>query len=185
MQQPVGGEGQLVVVVRVALAEEAQEVLVDEVEVEEAVDVAQGGVVADGVALVGVGDAAEDVPGRGDEQKEQSAGDGLEDAPAAPLAGEEQVGNGCSDKEDGSDEALGERGQRDAGVDPVKAIGAVEFEAGDEGVEGDEQKEAELRLGNDEAGEEKRADGGEHGEAGIEAGARDPRRGGPRARRAR
>ena len=32
--------------------------------------------------------------------------------------------------------------------------------AGDESVEGDEQKEAQLRLGNDEAGKEKRAHGG-------------------------
>jgi hypothetical protein len=136
VQQPVGmRKGQLVVVVRVAQAEEAEQVLVDEVEVEEAVDVADGGVVADGVALVGVVDAAEDVPGRGDEQKEQDAGEGLENAPAAPLAGEQQVGNGRSDEEDGRDESLGERGQGDAGVDPVEAIGAIVFEAGDEGVE--------------------------------------------------
>ena len=109
MQQPVRGKGQLVVVVRVAQAEEAQEVLVDEVEVQEAVDVAEGGVVADGVALIGIGEAAENVPGRGDGQKEQRAGDGLEAAPAPPLAGEQQVGNGRADKEDRRDETLGEQ----------------------------------------------------------------------------
>jgi hypothetical protein len=95
--------------VRVAQREEAQVVLVDEVEVEEAVDVADGGVIADGVSLVGIGEAAEDVPGRGDGQEEQRAGEEAQLAPATPLAGEDQVGNGGADEEDGRDQALGEQ----------------------------------------------------------------------------
>ncbi len=145
-------------------------------------DVAHGGVVADGVALVVIVDAAEDVPRRGDEQKEQRAGDGLECAPASPLTGEKQVGNGCSDKEDGSNEALGKRGQSNAGIDPIEARGAIEFEPGDERVEGDEQEEAQLRLGNDEARKKKRADGGEYAEACIKTGARTPGAAGPEPR---
>ena len=90
------------------------------------------------------------------------------------MAGEEQIGNGGSDEEDGSDESFGEGCQGDAGIDPIEAIGAVVFEAGDEGVEGNEQEEAELRLGDDEASKEKWADGGEHGKTGIEAGALSP-----------
>jgi hypothetical protein len=158
----------------VALAEEAEHVLVDEVEVEEAVNIADGGVVAEGMSLVGVGESAEDVPGSGDEQEQDEPGDGFERAPATPLAGEEQVRDGGAGKEDRCDQSLGERGQGDAGIDPVNAQGAIVFKAGDEGVEGDEQKEAELGLGNDEAGEEKRADGSENSESGIEAGARAP-----------
>ena len=70
MEQPVGGIRQLVVIVRIALAKEAQVMFVDEIEVPEAVDVAEGGVVADGVSLVGIGEAAKDVPGRGDSEEE-------------------------------------------------------------------------------------------------------------------
>jgi hypothetical protein len=66
VEEPVGEGGELVVVVWIALAEEAEEVLVDEVEPPEAVDVAEGGDVADLMALAGVGEADEDVPGGGD-----------------------------------------------------------------------------------------------------------------------
>ena len=163
---------------RVAQAEEAQEVLVDEVEVEEAVDVAEGGVVADGVALVGIGGRRGCARGRR-WQEEQEAGDGLELAPATPLAGEQQVGNGRADKEDGRDESLGEQWPARRRPTSSKSDAGGRLEAGDEAVEGNEQEEAELGLGNDEAGKEKRADGGEHGEAGIEAGAGAPGAAGP------
>ena len=66
VEEPVGEGGELVVVVGIALAEEAEDVLVDEVEVPPAVDVAEGGDVADGMAFAGVGEADEDVPGSGD-----------------------------------------------------------------------------------------------------------------------
>ena len=88
--------------------------LVDEVEVKEAVDVAEGGMVADSVSLIGIGQAAENVPGRGDGQKEQRAGDRLQLAPAPPLAGQQQVGNGRADKKDRRDQALGQQRQRQA-----------------------------------------------------------------------
>src|SRR5208337_4237362 len=40
--------------------------------------------------------------------------------------------------------------------------------------ESNEQKKTEDSLGNDEAGKEKRPDGGEHAQAGIESGAGSP-----------
>src|SRR5271165_6037935 len=117
------------------------------------------------MALVRIGEAAENVPWRGNGQKEQEAGDGLQSAPAAPLAGEHQVGNGRSEEEDGRDEALGEQSQGDAGPHPVKARRTVGLEAGEQAVEGEEQKEGQFRLGNDKACKEKRSDGGEDAQA--------------------
>ena len=69
--------GELVVVHWIALAEEAQEVLVDEVEPEEAV----------AVHAAGVAQASEDVPWRGDGEEEK-AGEGFELAPSSLFAGE-------------------------------------------------------------------------------------------------
>ena len=57
MRQPVPGEGHLVVVVRESPAKETEDVLVDEVEVPEAVDVSGRGMIADGMSLVGIGEA--------------------------------------------------------------------------------------------------------------------------------
>src|SRR5581483_3596639 len=74
MQHPVPEGGQLVVVVRVAHVEEAQHVFIDEVEIEEAVDIADRRVVADGMALIRIVQAAKNVPGGGNREKEQKAG---------------------------------------------------------------------------------------------------------------
>ncbi len=71
MEAPVEVAGELVVVHRVALAEEAEEVLVDEVEPEEAV----------AVHAASVAESGEDVPWGSDEEEEQSAGEGFEGAP--------------------------------------------------------------------------------------------------------
>ena len=67
VEAPVEVAGELVVVHRDAPAEEAQEVLVDEVEPEEAV----------AVHAAGVAQAGEDVPGRGDGEEEQVPVKGL------------------------------------------------------------------------------------------------------------
>src|SRR5215469_8941348 len=108
MRQPVPGEGHLVVVVREALAEEAQHVFVDEVEVPEAVDVAGGGLIADGVALVRIREAGEDVPRRSDGEIEQDSCDRLHLAPAAPLAAQQQQRNCGACEENGCNESLGQ-----------------------------------------------------------------------------
>ena len=100
---------------RVAGAEEAEDVFVEEVEVPEAVDVAEGGDVADGVALIGIAKSGENVPGCGDGEEKQEAGDGLQLAPATPLAAEQQQGNDGGDEKYRGDQALGKRGQRERG----------------------------------------------------------------------
>ncbi len=148
-------------------------------------DVADGGVVADGVTLVGIGKAAEDVPGRGDRKKKQKACDGLQRAPAPPLPRQDQVGNRRAHKKDGSNEAFCEQSQGHAGPRPVKAIGPVQLQSGDEAVEGNEQKQAQDGLGNDKACKEKRADGGKHAQPGVESGARPPCPAGPEPREPR
>ncbi len=114
------------------------------------------------------------MPGRGDEQKQERAGKGLQRAPATPLAGQDQIRNSRADKEDGSDESLGEGGQSEGCPHGVKAKRPVGLEAGDEAVQGSQQEEAKLGLGNDEAGKEEWTDGSEHAQAGIESGARAP-----------
>src|SRR5208283_29908 len=78
VEAPVEGAGELVVVARDAAAEEAEDVLVDEVEPEEAVAVNGSG----------VAQAGEDVPGRGDGEQQKSAGEGFEATPVAEFAGE-------------------------------------------------------------------------------------------------
>src|SRR6185437_3113309 len=69
LAKPVGEPRLLVVVVRVALAEEAQEMLVNEVEVEEAVNIAGVRDVAHGMSLVWIAQPAKDVPRRPYRQK--------------------------------------------------------------------------------------------------------------------
>ena len=98
---------------------------VDEVEVPEAMDIAGGGVIADGMALIGIGEAGEDVPGRGDGQIQQQSRKGFELAPAPPLAAEQQQRNGRAGKEDRRNEALGERGQRQGDPHDIEARGAA------------------------------------------------------------
>src|SRR6185312_4441380 len=66
MREPVHQERHLVVVVRESSADEAHEVFVDEVEVPEAVDVSECGMIADRMALIRIAQAAEDMPWRGD-----------------------------------------------------------------------------------------------------------------------
>ena len=96
--------------------------LVDEVEPEPAVDVAVGWegdlpVVVQkgdgsGVALGGVGEADEDVPGAGDGEEGKDSGEGVELAEAVERAaratGEEEVEEDDGEGEDDADEALGE-----------------------------------------------------------------------------
>jgi hypothetical protein len=101
VQAPEEIAGELVVVHGVALAEEAEEVLVDEVEPEEAV----------AVHASGVAEASEDVPGGGDCEEEEEAGCGLELAEIAPFAREDEVDRRGTEEEDEGYEAFGEDGE--------------------------------------------------------------------------
>src|SRR5579863_9902798 len=71
VEKPIGREGELVVVVGKALAEKTKYVFVDEVEVPEAMDIADGGMVADRMALIRIGNAGKDMPWGGDCEIEQ------------------------------------------------------------------------------------------------------------------
>ena len=75
--------------------------LVDEVEPEEAV----------AVHAAGVAEAGEDVPGSGDCEEEEEAGEGFEAAPVFVFAGEGEVDDGGAEEEDEGDEAFGEDGE--------------------------------------------------------------------------
>ena len=77
MLEPEEVGGELVVVAGDAAAEEAEDVLVDEVEPEEAV----------AFHAAGVAEAREDVPGGGYQEEEEEAGEGFEAAVLAVVAG--------------------------------------------------------------------------------------------------
>src|SRR6202034_4418391 len=89
MQKPIRRKGQFVVVVRKPLSQKAQEMLVDKIEVPEAVHVSRHGMIADRMTLVRIRQPGQDVPRRGDHQKKQEARKWLVLAPAPPLAAEE------------------------------------------------------------------------------------------------
>ncbi len=139
VQEPVGERGELIVVVRIALAEEAEDVLVDEVEVPPAVDVTKGGDVTDGMAFAAIGAAYEDVPGGRDGEEQKRAGEGLEVAPASALAREPEVGDGSAKEKHRGDEAFDQQGERECGPRPVDARGLVVLEAGEKAVQRDEE----------------------------------------------
>ena len=108
-----------------------------------------------------------------------NAGEGLELAPAPPLAAEQQQRNGRAGKEDRRDEALGQRGQRQGDPHDIEARGAAGLHAGEKAVEREQKQKAQQRLGDGEARKEKRPDGSENAEGRIEAGASSPRSSGP------
>jgi hypothetical protein len=90
MERPVQIRGELVVVAGDTAAEEAEDVLVDEVEPEEAV----------AVGAAGVAEAGEDVPGGGDRQEEEETGDRVEAAYSVELVGPMEENEGGAEEED-------------------------------------------------------------------------------------
>src|SRR4051812_23312374 len=107
VRQPVHEERHFVVVVGESATDEAEEMFVDEVEVPEAVNVADGGVIADGVALVGIAQPAEDMPRSSDGEVEQDAREWLQFTPATPVPSEQQIRNSSGNEEDRGDQTLG------------------------------------------------------------------------------
>src|ERR1700761_3646779 len=83
--------------------------LVDEVEVEEAVHMAKCRVVADGMALVRIAQPGEDVPGRRNGEKKQYARHEPHLAPAPPFPGESQPRCCGGEEEDRSDQPFRQR----------------------------------------------------------------------------
>src|ERR1700677_4632001 len=128
VQTPVENKGKFVVVDGITAAKKAQYLLVDEVEIEEAVHVAGAGNVAYGVACAGIAQSGEDVPWRGDGKEEENAREQAELTPAAPIAGEPKVRPGGCTEEDGGDQPFGQHGQRQGSPSQIKAEGFVIFE---------------------------------------------------------
>ena len=147
--------------------------------------IADGGMIADGMALVRILQPAQNVPRRSDGQKQQKPGDRLERTPAPPLAGERKIGNCGAGKEHRRDQSLGEQRQRHAGPGPVHQVRAAGLETFDQCIERGQQKESEHRLGNDESRKQKRPHRSQHAQARIETGPRTPRAAGPQPREPR
>ena len=137
-QAPEEGKGHGGVVAGDAEVEVAEELLVDEIEPGPAVDVVVGGKgdrpVALGkgklarVALGGVGESDEDVPGGGDPKEGERGGEGMELAEALCGASESSCGKQVNkDNADGKDEA------NEAFGEDVEGAGRGEEDAGEEG----------------------------------------------------
>lgn len=145
--------------------------LVNEVEIEEAVNVARGGNVADGVSVIGIAEAGKDMPGSRNSEEEQEASEEAHLAPAAPLAGEDEIGNDGCGKKDGRDEPFREHCDGQRSIRDVKAGGLAIFKAGEEAVESESDEEGEKGLGDEKARPEKDADRGENSQRGVKCGA--------------
>ena len=167
VEAPVEVAGELVVVTRDAAAEEAEDVLVDEVEPEEAV----------AIHPPCVAQAGENVPRSGHGEEEDCAGKGLERAPVAIFAGECEIDDGGAEDEDQRDQSLGEdgegeRGPHRIGVERVASC-RLQFASGTQGaqeaVKRDGEEEREQHVGDEDAREEEDSGGGEHTEARVEA----------------
>src|ERR1700736_2100644 len=98
VQTPEEISRQLVVVHRDALAKEAQEVFVDEVEPEEAM----------AVHASGVAQAGEDVPRGSDGEEEEQACEWLQRAPFLVVAGHGQIDDSGTEDEDRGYQTFGE-----------------------------------------------------------------------------
>ena len=159
---------------RKACSQEAEDVLVQKVEVPEAVHVAGRWNVAHRVSLVGVRKAGQNVPRRGDGQKQQQSAKGLQRPPAPPVPAQQQQGNGRRGKEDGRNQALGQRSQRQRRPHAVKPNRPAALQPGDKAVKRQQQQKREQHLRNGEAREQKRPDGGEHPQRGIKRGSPPP-----------
>ncbi len=153
MQAPIENKGKFVVVNGITPAQKAQHLLVDEVEIKEAVHVARAGNVAHGVTCTGIAQSGKDVPRRGDGKEEQNAGEQAELTPAAPIAGKPQVGHGGGKKEDRGNQPLGQHGQRQSGPGQVKAVRFVILEPNEKIVESKGQQEGKQDFGDEDAGE--------------------------------
>src|SRR5882757_4580530 len=107
VQAPIKSKGQFVVVHWITLAQKPQHLLVDKVEIEEAVNIAGSGDIARGVAGTGIAQPGEDVPGGSNGEEQQNAGGQTELAPAAPFSSEQEIGHGSKEEKDRGHQPLG------------------------------------------------------------------------------
>ena len=144
--------------------------LVDEVEVEEAVHIAECRVVADGMALVRIAQAGEDVPGRRNGEEQQQARHEAHLAPAPPFAGEHQPRHCGREEEDRSDQPFGQRREGERRPAHIEERRPAVLQPSQKAVEREPDEEGEQRLRDIDAGEEKDADAGQQRERRIECG---------------
>src|SRR4051812_14348216 len=97
VERPIEIAGQFVVVDWIASTKEAEEMLVDEVEPEEAM----------AIHASGIANAGENVPRSGDHKEHDGTAHGFEAAPATILAREGKIDRGGSKEKDDCDESLG------------------------------------------------------------------------------
>ena len=109
------------------------------------------------------------MPRRGDRQKKQHSCYRLERTPTPPQARYPKVRDRRAGKEDGRNQSLGQRGQAERRPRQVDARWLAEFEIGEQVVQRKQQQQAEYRFRNDESGEQKRPDGSEHAQPGIQS----------------
>src|SRR5262249_33601155 len=146
------------------LVEEAKEVLVDEIEPEEAAN----------VALRRIAQTGEDVPRGGDDQKNERAGQQAHPQEMPELAGEEQVQADGRKRENQSDQALGQNVQRAGSSKPPTrpAGGLVALKGEEKESEGEDEPEADENVRDEEARENERAQSQRGGESSVESGRR-------------
>lgn len=150
-----------VVVARIAFVEVAEKLFVDEIKPEKAFGLTRGGIAKSG----------EDVPGGGNQEKDQGAGEKahLEKMAEVARKKKEQENNGA--RKDDADEALGENAESDKdGDSPAGEQGGLfGLPAGEEEIEGEADPEADGDVWNENAREEVRSAGGKKDYGGPEA----------------
>ncbi len=169
--RPKDPPGLLVVVMRVALAEETQHVLVDEVEVEESMYMPEGGYIAMWTAMVRIAQRRHHVPRCSNRQEEQYAGQQPELAPPPPVTCNQQKGCHRSNKEDRRDQSLRQQSKGKRGVAKIEAVRLPVSEPGQKGIQRQRQEERQDRFRNKDACEEKDAHRGQQTKRGVEGSA--------------
>jgi len=139
------------------------------------------------MALRGIGQSGEDVPGCGDEQKGFKRGERMQLAQTMQrvleATREHQIDQHNRDGEDCADESLGQHVERagdseETAVEAECAVGgcvvrcAADFFGAPEGIKREREPQADTCIRQREAREEKQAEAGEQNEHGVKTGSR-------------
>src|SRR5581483_6675673 len=119
-----------------------------------------------------IAQCGEDVPGCGDREEEREAGEGMEQAPPTPLAGEDEEETDGGEEEDDRDEALGEHGAGEGAPHepgPGACVRGGGVECAEGAVDREREKKREQSVGDEDAGEEEDAGGGEDEETCVKS----------------
>src|SRR6185437_13285945 len=173
--QPVPERRHAVVIVRKARPKKPENVLVEEVKVPESVHVSRGGMIAHRVALIGICQASEDVPRRGDREEQQDSAEWLQIAPPPPQPAEGEERYRRRNEKYRRDQPFGQCSQSERRPHSVEPHRAATFKSSQKTVERKQKQKAQQRIGNEEAREEENADRGEYAQTAIEACSSAPR----------